>query len=173
MVKDPPAMWESWVRSLGWEDPLEESMATHSSVLAWRIPIDRGAWQATDCKESDTTEQLKYSTARDHIVIRGPQSVCRTPGVNVSSDPLSSRSFLKFLLNLLQYCFCFMYWFFSQESCGTLASQPGIKPTPLVLEGEVLTTETPGKSPCDRSWDNYFLFLFQLIYIWQLWIISI
>ena len=33
-----PAMWESWVRSLGWEDPLEEEMATHSSTLAWRIP---------------------------------------------------------------------------------------------------------------------------------------
>ena len=37
MVKNLPAMWETWVRSLGWEDPLEESMATHSSVLAWRI----------------------------------------------------------------------------------------------------------------------------------------
>ena len=38
MVKNPPAMWETWVRSLGWEDPLEEDMATHSSILAWRIP---------------------------------------------------------------------------------------------------------------------------------------
>ena len=35
MVKDPPAMWETWVRSLGWEDPLEEGMATHSSIFAW------------------------------------------------------------------------------------------------------------------------------------------
>ena len=46
-VKNLPAVWETWVRSLGWEDPLEESMATHSRILAWRIPIDRGAWQAT------------------------------------------------------------------------------------------------------------------------------
>ena len=38
MVKNPPARWETWVRSLGWEDPLEEGMATHSSVRAWRIP---------------------------------------------------------------------------------------------------------------------------------------
>ena len=38
MVKNPPAMWETWVRSLGWEDPLEEGMATHSRILAWRIP---------------------------------------------------------------------------------------------------------------------------------------
>ena len=37
-VKNPPAMRETWVQSLGWEDPLEEGMATHSSILAWRIP---------------------------------------------------------------------------------------------------------------------------------------
>ena len=47
MVKNLPAMQETWVQSLGQEDPLEESMATHSSVLAWKIPMDRGAWQAT------------------------------------------------------------------------------------------------------------------------------
>ena len=40
-------MWETWVQSLGWEDPLEEDMTTHSSILAWRTPMDRGAWQAT------------------------------------------------------------------------------------------------------------------------------
>ena len=43
MVKNLPAMQETWVRSLGWVDPLE-GMATHSSILAWRIPMDRGAW---------------------------------------------------------------------------------------------------------------------------------
>ena len=42
-VKNPPAMRETWVRSLGQEDPLEEGMATHSSILAWRILVDRGA----------------------------------------------------------------------------------------------------------------------------------
>ena len=46
-VKNLPAMRETWVQSLGWEDPLEEGMATHSSILAWRIPMDRGAWWAT------------------------------------------------------------------------------------------------------------------------------
>ena len=52
-------VWETWVRSLNWEDPLEEGMATHSSILAWKIPKDRGAWRATvheGHKESDTTE---------------------------------------------------------------------------------------------------------------------
>ena len=52
-----PETQEMWVQSLGQEDPLEESMATHSNVLAWRIPIDRRAGQATcSHKESDTTE---------------------------------------------------------------------------------------------------------------------
>ena len=46
-VKNPPAMRETWVQSLGWKDPLEEGMESHSSILAWRIPMDRGAWCAT------------------------------------------------------------------------------------------------------------------------------
>ena len=47
MVKNAPVMRKIWVRSLGWEDPLEEGMATNSRILAWRIPVDRGAWQTT------------------------------------------------------------------------------------------------------------------------------
>ena len=46
LVNKSSAMQETWVQSLGWRDPLEEGMSTHSSVLAWRIPMDRGAWQA-------------------------------------------------------------------------------------------------------------------------------
>ena len=46
-VKNLPAMRETWIRSLGWVDPLEEGMATHSSILAWRIPMDKRAWRAT------------------------------------------------------------------------------------------------------------------------------
>ena len=44
MLNNPPAMQETWVQSLGWEDPLEEVMATHSSILAWTIPMNRRAW---------------------------------------------------------------------------------------------------------------------------------
>ena len=47
VVKNLPVMRETWVQSLGWEDPLEEGMATHSSILTWRIPMDRGTWWAT------------------------------------------------------------------------------------------------------------------------------
>ena len=47
MVKNLPATWETWVRTLGWKNLLEKGMATHSSILAWRIPMDRGAWWAT------------------------------------------------------------------------------------------------------------------------------
>ena len=54
MVKNPFVMQQSWVRSLGWEDPLEKDMTAHSSTLAWRIPMDRGPW---GCKRSDTTER--------------------------------------------------------------------------------------------------------------------
>ena len=56
------AMWETWVRSLGWEDPLEREMATHSSILAWRIPWMGGARWATvhGVAELDTTEQLHF-----------------------------------------------------------------------------------------------------------------
>ena len=56
LVKNLPTMWETGVRSLGWEDPVEKGMATHSSILAWGIPWDR--------KESDMTEKLSLSFRR-------------------------------------------------------------------------------------------------------------
>ena len=57
-LKRLPAMWETWVRSLGREDPLEKEMATHSSILARRIPWteELGGLQSTGRKESDSTE---------------------------------------------------------------------------------------------------------------------
>ena len=55
-VKRLPAVQETWVRFLAWEDPLEEGMTTHSSILAWRLPKDRGACGPWRCKELDTAE---------------------------------------------------------------------------------------------------------------------
>ena len=61
-LKHLPATWETWVRSLGGEDPLEKEMATHSSILAWRIPWmeELGGRQFTGRKELDMTEQLHF-----------------------------------------------------------------------------------------------------------------
>ena len=62
MVKHLPAVQESWVRSLGWEDPLEKEMAIHSSTVTWKIPRteEPGRLQSMGRKESDTTEQLHF-----------------------------------------------------------------------------------------------------------------
>ena len=61
-LKRLPATWETWVQSLGREDPLEKEMATHSRILAWRIPRteELGGLQFTGRKESDTTERLHF-----------------------------------------------------------------------------------------------------------------
>ena len=58
LVKNPPTMQETWVQSLGREDPLEELMATHSSILAWRIPWTEkpGGLQSMESQESDMTK---------------------------------------------------------------------------------------------------------------------
>ena len=71
-VKNPHAMWKTWVQSLACEDPLEEGMSTHSSILAWRIPMDRGTWRLTVhevAKSWDMTEWLSAcarARARTH-----------------------------------------------------------------------------------------------------------
>ena len=61
-LKHLPAMWETWVRSLGQEDPLEKEMATHSSILPWRIPWteELGGLQSMGHKVSDTTKRLHF-----------------------------------------------------------------------------------------------------------------
>ena len=65
-VKNLPAMWETWVWSLGWEDPLDEGMATNSSILAWRIPMDRGAWRATVHRVAQSWTWLKWLHTHTH-----------------------------------------------------------------------------------------------------------
>ena len=66
MVKNLPAVQETWVQSLGWEDPLEEGMTTHSSILAWRIPWTEELAGYNPCsrKESDTNERLSAAQGR-------------------------------------------------------------------------------------------------------------
>ena len=58
MIKKLPAVWETWIRSLGWEDLLEEGIATRSSIPAWKIPMDRGAWGSTVHGIAESRTQL-------------------------------------------------------------------------------------------------------------------
>ena len=134
MVKNPPAVWETWVQFLDGENPLEVGMVTHSSNLAWRILTDRGAWRAivSPCghKESDMTEQL---------------STCRVKGKNVTSLFVHIPSFtpktttvtghlvssLGFIFPNVHVCI-YVYQFSSvAQSCPTLCdpmnrSMPGL-----------------------------------------------
>ena len=65
LAKNPPAMRETWIQSLGWEESLEKGMATHTSILTWRIPWTKGAWQAIynpwGRKVLNVTERLTLS----------------------------------------------------------------------------------------------------------------
>ena len=63
-------MWQTQIQSLGQEDPLQKEMATHSSILAWKNPMDGGAWQATvnGVAELDTTEQLTLTQPTIFII---------------------------------------------------------------------------------------------------------
>ena len=69
MVKNLPAMQETWVRSTDQKDPLEKETATHSSIIAWRIPWteEPGGLQSRGCKESDRTEQLTHSNTGPEV----------------------------------------------------------------------------------------------------------
>ena len=101
-VKNLPAMQETWVRSLGWDNPLEEDMATHSSILAWRIPMDRGAWWATVHRvaESDMTDLAQHS--KNPIKGQGVEQVPKS--VNPASntpDPWHSTNRWKVCLKVL------------------------------------------------------------------------
>ena len=106
-LKRLPAMWETWVRSLGQEDPLEKEMATHSSILAWRIPWTEevGGLQSTGCKESDTTERLHFhfmlaKTRRRNSRKGEDHEIMRTDRSEIVCDLLLSLSSLHLSLLL-------------------------------------------------------------------------
>ena len=72
-VKNLPAMWETWVQSLGWEDPLEKGTGTHSSILAWRILMNKGPWRATihGTAKSQTELSNLHSMSTDKLPFHG------------------------------------------------------------------------------------------------------
>ena len=73
MVKNVPEMGETWVLSLGWEDPLEKGMATHPSILVWRIPTDRGAWRASAHGVAESQTGLSNCHSQSPKVVRSPR----------------------------------------------------------------------------------------------------
>ena len=91
MVKNLPAMLETWVRFLGWEDPLEECMAIHSSILAWRILMDRGAGRLQSSGVAKSWTQLKCLSTHAElgaILARSP-TCCGISGLFLSPTDLS------------------------------------------------------------------------------------
>ena len=84
-VKNPSAMRENWVQSLGWKYPLEEGVTTHSSILAWWIPMDRGAWRAMAHRVSKSWTWLKQlSTAQQ--TNKGEENGERNNDSNISEE---------------------------------------------------------------------------------------
>ena len=92
LVKNPPEVQETWVQSLGREDPLEEGMATHSSILAWRIPMDRGAWWTTVCGVTKSQTQLSDSA----------QHMSKTLGTEIGTCEVQMKCYANIS--------CYFYW---------------------------------------------------------------
>ena len=92
-LKRLPSMWETWVRPLVWEDPLEKEMATHSSILAWRIPWmeELGGLQSTGRKELDTTERLHF-TSLSILGVAQAASVASASKACLVSEEIRSRA---------------------------------------------------------------------------------
>ena len=103
MVKCPLAMRETWVRSLGGEDSLEKEMATHSSILAWKIPWteESGELQSMGPKESDMTERLHFHFI-SHSTPPPPSSLLETEclsSMSVNLSPFCRQVHLSYILD--------------------------------------------------------------------------
>ena len=88
-LKHLPAMWETWVRSLGWEDPLEKEMATHSSILAWRIPWteEPGGLQSMGSQLSDFTFTFHFHALEKEMATHSSILAWRIPETGEPGGP--------------------------------------------------------------------------------------
>ena len=104
LIENPPAMWESWVRSLGWEDSLEEGMATHTSILVWRTPWteDPGVLQSVGLQSwtwlSDWTTYILYTCP----TLCDPKD-CSPPGSFLSEGKNTGVPFSNITYTCLKY----------------------------------------------------------------------
>ena len=145
-------MQKTRVWFLGWEDPLEKEWQPTPVFLPGKSHGDRSlaGYSPWGCKEPDTTGQLVYTHTHTHT---HTHTICIWQSVQWPEQ--SFFYFLKVFLmwtileslsNLLQYCFCFMFWCFGFEACGILAPWIGTEPLSPASKGKVLTTGLSGKS---------------------------
>ena len=88
LVKNLPAMWETWVRSLGWEDPLEKGKATHSNILAWRIP-------RTTVHGVAKTERLSFALS-NNLTYRDSSSSSLSSKFSSIEHKIFDKNFIEF-----------------------------------------------------------------------------
>ena len=116
LVKNPPAMQEAWVWSLGQEDPLEKDTATHSGILAWRIPVDLGAWRATAHGVTRVRHDLAIKTPPYPLqFFKSSLFSSRNPAMTTPAHWSASLPLL------------YLFWPCC-TACGILVSRPGIEP---------------------------------------------
>ena len=134
MVKNLPAMWETWVRPLGGEDPLEKGKATHSSILAWRSLWTEkpGNYNPWGCKESDTTDRLSLSLVNKRVLLYGRVSSDGFTANHISYfSNIKSRLLGEYTINL--------FWTFSFLWSSTFAK---VWPSMVSTEFYVKSLET-------------------------------
>ena len=127
LVKNLPAIWETWVRSLGWEDPLENGKATHSSILAWRIPVQSWDHKSDPVLYSPWDHKSRTQLSNFHFHY-GLSSCSMWTSEGMGSVVAPFR-------------------FTCPEVYGILVPQLGTEPVPPALEGKFFTTGPPGKPP--------------------------
>ena len=131
VVKNPPAMRETWSQFLGWEAPLEEGMATHSSILAWRIPMDRSV---ADRSPWHSGVKMQLSTAQ--YVMEKPSQPTRA---GTHGHPLGQALFLVLEISGNRKTLVFIVFIFAirsqnlHSSCSILARLPSAQRLPVSL----------------------------------------
>ena len=125
LVKNLPAMWETWARSLGWEDSLENRKATHSSIMAWRIPVQSWDHKSDPVLYSPWDHKSRTQLSDFHFHYGLSSCSMWTPeGMGSVVAPLR---------------------FTCPEACGILVPQLRTEHVPPALEGKFFTTGPPGK----------------------------
>ena len=164
LVKNPPAMWETWVRSLGWEDPLEKGKATHSSILAWRIPYSPWVRKESDWEtfthsnydgDNEDNGNLLHKVPCRHCYTQCPQPCSRPPPTHASAgdswtliDKSGSVSCgvtapFSWVLVHIRFCLCPRRVLFPQSCVNSGSSMVGLMATSSSRAYAILKSAAP------------------------------